>query len=241
MQMPDFEKFTWNEREVRDYLGYLAALAEPEYAEFSARGVNSERPVLGVRVPTLRKIAREIDRGAPEEFLKINPVSLEETLVTLMVFARKAERDGVGLRGLKKFAGLSDSWCTTDILCSELKIVKKQPEKFLPMVDALLGERNQFLVRTGVVLLLSYYVTQGYLGVVFDRIFLVKDRPEYYIKMAVAWLIQVCYVHFPEDTFHAVLKSPELPDWVKRKAVSKIQDSLRISPEDKALAKSVFK
>ena len=48
----------------------LLELAEPEYADFVAKGAPSDYPVLGVRVPKLQGIANDIFKsGTADEFL----------------------------------------------------------------------------------------------------------------------------------------------------------------------------
>ena len=54
----------------------------------------------------------------------------------------------------------------------------------------------------------------------------------YYVKMAVAWAISVCYIKFPKETFK-LLQENSLDDFTYNKALQKIIESYRVSEEEK--------
>ena len=214
----------------------LSSLAEPEYGDFVAKGAPSDYPVLGVRVPAIRKLAAETSEEEMLEFLeKTEPKSREEVHLFSFLLARKIKKNGLNKKEFFKHVSRFDSWEMVDLFCASLKCVKKNREEWFEVIDELLSG-PEFSARMGLVLLLDYYVDSDYLEVVFDRIVGVKDREEYYVKMAVAWLLQKCFVYYPELTF-SFMKNAKLPEWTLRKAISKIQDSYRIEKVWKKRAK----
>ena len=52
------------------------------------------------------------------------------------------------------------------------------------------------------------------------------------MRMSVAWAVSIYFVHFPKETF-AYLKDNRLDDWTYNKALQKIVESYRVSPETK--------
>ena len=54
----------------------------------------------------------------------------------------------------------------------------------------------------------------------------------YYVDMAISWLLCELYVKFTSDTYEFI-KSTKLSDFIVRKATSKVNDSFRVSKEDK--------
>lgn len=54
----------------------------------------------------------------------------------------------------------------------------------------------------------------------------------YYVKMAVAWAVSVCYVKFPEIT-EKFLQKNSLDAFTHNKAIQKIRESYRVSKEAK--------
>ena len=63
-------------------------------------------------------------------------------------------------------------------------------------------------------------------------------RDEYYVKMALAWLVCECFIKFPEPTL-GYLRASHLPKWTFNKAISKICDSYRVEPEMKDLLRKM--
>jgi 3-methyladenine DNA glycosylase AlkD len=137
---------------------------------------------------------------------------------------------------------LLDNWCTVDTFCAALrKTVKHHEAEFFDnKVEKLLVNKNEFAVRAGVVLLLDLYVNFDYLFTIFDRIESLKTRKEYYVKMAVAWLLAECFIKFPDETL-SYLKVSKLEPWTFNKAISKICDSYRVDPETKKYLKTLRK
>ena len=64
------------------------------------------------------------------------------------------------------------------------------------------------------------------------------DHEGYYVKMAVAWALSVCYVKFPKETM-LLLKENRLDDFTYNKALQKITESFRVSPEDKDIIRDM--
>ena len=60
----------------------------------------------------------------------------------------------------------------------------------------------------------------------------------YYSNMAAAWALSLYYLKFPEDTL-AYLKESRLDDWTYNKALQKICESLRPSPETREMIRSM--
>lgn len=54
----------------------------------------------------------------------------------------------------------------------------------------------------------------------------------YYVKMAVAWAISVCYVKFPKKT-ESVFEENLLDDFTHNKSIQKIRESYRVPKESK--------
>ena len=208
----------------------LINLAEPEYGDFVAKGAPSEYPVLGVRVPRIQELAKEVFQGDYQEFLdKFEPKSREEMHLKSLVLARKIQKDGLDKKELFSHIEKMDSWEMVDIFCSRLKSVKENREEWLEYIDEMLAG-SEFFARMGMVLLLDYYVDEDWVQIVYERILKLKNRDEYYVKMAVAWTIQKCFVYFPDLTF-VFMQTAGLPEWTLRKAISKIRDSFRVDEE----------
>ncbi|MBR3257052.1 DNA alkylation repair protein [Candidatus Saccharibacteria bacterium] len=211
----------------------LISYADDEYRQFSMRGIPCERPFLGVRIPDIRRLVGKIKREDFEEFLGVKPVAFEEVIARGFLIGR-LDYNGI-LEYFDSQIEYLDNWCSVDTFCSALrKKIEKNRDDFLDKkIESLLKSDNEFATRTGLVFLLDFYVSSEYLQLIFDRIESLKTREEYYVKMALAWLVAECFIKFPEETFSYMIQS-ELDDWTFNKAISKICDSRRVEPDIKA-------
>ena len=227
----------------------LARLADDDYREFSKKGIPTDRPFIGVRIPQIREIVKEISPCFCTEFLKTEPVAIEEVLARGMVICELSYEEMMAKRseinGKSWFdsqVDIIDNWCTCDVFCSGVtkRINGHLAEVLDQKIEGLLNDSREFAVRVGLVLLKCAYVDFDYLNVIFDRVENLREREEYYIKMASAWLVAECFTKYPEETF-AYLKVFKLPKWTYNKTISKICDSYRVAEEDKAVLRKMRK
>ena len=62
----------------------------------------------------------------------------------------------------------------------------------------------------------------------------------YYVYMAKAWLISMCYIKYPDTTLE-YLKRTKINNMLYNKAISKICDSKRVLKDDKITLKNMKK
>lgn len=218
----------------------LSKLADDEYREFVMKICPSERPFLGVRVPQIRDLTKQVPAEKISEFLKVQPVGYEEVLARGFLIARLPYDEMV--QWFDSQVDSIDDWSTCDTFCSAVgKVVKKNKAKFFDAkMDELLSDSREFAVRVGLVLLKAAYVDEEYLQVIFDRVSGLAERDEYYIRMGIAWLLCDCLIKYPTATTSYMLSS-KLPKWTYNKTISKICDSYRVDEETKGLLRKMRK
>ena len=218
----------------------LVSLADDEYREFSMRGIPSDRPFIGVRIPDIRKLVSKISPEDFDTFIDVTPIAIEEVLARGLVIARLPYEKM--LEVFDSQIKYLDNWCTVDIFISALrKTVRHHEADFLDKkVEPLLKSQDEFAVRAGLVSLLDFYVKEEYLHLIFDRIESLSRHTEYYVKMAIAWLLAECFIKFPDETF-SYMKTSSLEKWTFNKAISKISDSYRVEKDAKDLLKKIRK
>lgn len=221
-----------------DFRTKLASLFDDEYRKFCIRGIPCDRPFLGVRIPEIRKLVNNISKEDIDVFIKAKPVAIEEVIARSFAIARLPYDKMIKV--FDSHIKLLDNWCTVDTFCAALrKTVKNHEADFLDQkVEPLLESKNEFTTRAGLVCLLDFYVKPDYLGLIFDRVESLKSRDEYYVKMAIAWLLAECFIKFPDETM-LYLKVSRLEPWTFNKTLSKICDSYRVDPDAKTLIKSL--
>ena len=167
--------------------------------------------------------------------MKIN--TYEEVMLVFLIIASIQSYDEA-IFYLKIFIKYIDSWGITDTFASSFKIVKKNKEKALTLIEELIMSNDAFSKRLGYVLLLDYYVDKEYLSLIFNYIKNEKTK-NYYVQMAISWLLSVMYIKYKDETYY-FLKNNNVDEFVMHKTISKINDSFRITDEDKLKAKSLL-
>lgn len=223
----------------KDLRELLVANSEEKYQKFSAKLTPTEKPIIGVRTPKVRELAKLVSPEKIEKLLKVKPVTFEEVLFRGFLIGRLPYEKMV--EWFDSQVGYIDNWATCDLFCSSLKVIKKYRDEFLEMkVLGLLDGSKEFVVRTGLVLLKCYYVDEKYLDLIFEWMEKLGVRKEYYIRMAIAWLLTECFIKFPTATT-GYLVSSNLPKWTFNKTISKVCDSYRVDEETKVLLKRMRK
>ena len=211
---------------------YLKSISEESYKEFNSKIIFTNYEMLGIRLPKLRILAKEIFKTDYKEFLNINITYYEEAMLYLLVIALIKDIDELMLY-FPKALDLIDNWALCDSFCGSLKIVINNKEYFLKVIDKLLKSDKTYNVRVGLVLLLNYYVSEDYLDLIFKYLDNINSD-EYYINMAEAWLLCEIFIKYQSDGLK-YLENNKLNSFTINKTISKIRDSFRVSKEIKEM------
>lgn len=216
----------------------IIELADNGYQRFSASLLPNIDNVLGVRLPLLRKLAKEIAKGDWRGYMgTVKSEYFEEIMLQGMVLGyAKADVEEM-LFYISDFIPQIDNWSVCDSFCIGLKFSKDNKERVWEFLQPYLVSTQEYEIRFGVVMLLNFYIEDAYI----DRILTLLDNIEhegYYVKMAVAWAISICYVKFPGTTM-AYLKNNTLDNFTYNKALQKITESYRVDKETKNVIRSI--
>ena len=198
-----------------------------EYKKFSERIIDTNYPMIGVRTPILKKLSKSMSLDVLE---LNNEKYYEEVLLKLFVISNIKDKEEYD-KYFNKYIYKIDCWSLCDSFDTASKIVKKNKEHYFNVVKELLKDDYLFAVRVGLVILLNYYVEEEYLSKIFDLVDNI-NREEYYIKMAIAWLLSICYIKYPKET-SKYLDNTKIDDFTYNKTISKICDSYRIDKKTK--------
>lgn len=211
---------------------------DEEYQKFSAALIPNINHVLGVRLPELRKLAKQIAKGDWRTFLEHgeNEYFEEIMLQGMVVGYVKSDIEEI-LYYAADFVPKMDNWSVCDSFCNGLKFTKTNKKRVWDFLQPYLSSTHEFDIRFGVVMILDYYIEEEYIRTVLQLLDSVKHEG-YYVKMAVAWAISICYVKHPELTMK-YLKNNLLDDFTYNKALQKITESLRVDKETKKMIRGM--
>ncbi|MFR2410909.1 MAG: DNA alkylation repair protein [[Clostridium] symbiosum] len=225
-------------RELTDVRKELELLADEPYRVFHSRLLPGTENILGVRVPCLWKLARRLVKEEGSGYLgRAGDDTYEEIMLQGMVIGLLKEDTGQMLKRLPAFMAKAENWAHCDIVCSGLKKVKDDRESVLAFLKPYISSEREFEARFAIVLLLDYYIDEDYIDTTLELLQQVV-HPGYYVKMAVAWALSVCYVQFPEKTLACMREGP-FDDFTYNKALQKITESFRVDKEEKAFIRSL--
>lgn len=264
----------------------LKGEAEEQYRIFNQKFVLTNKNVmLGVKVPRMRSIAREIAGGDWEDFLMgygfcvettmqgagqprmeelCRTIFFEEVMIIGMVIDLINVEPARRLALVEQFVPLIDNWAVCDVFCGGAKWVGEpgrgpkscnkvpleQMWEFLQRylfpdmrechIQSETAGKNlqrkcsganpqgsmEFEIRFGVVMLMSYFLTEEYIGKVLLQMEKVR-KGDYYVDMAVAWCLATARAKFDERTQEFVRNATLTPSVIK-KYEQKVRDSLRV-------------
>jgi len=213
----------------------LKLLVDSKYKEFHSNlcpGINN---ILGIRVPILRKYAKELSEKYDFKYLmsNIEDEYYEEIMLKGMLIGLNKDLEWNELeRYIKDFVPKIDNWAICDTFCASLKITNTYKEKMWNLINEYAGSSEEFEVRFAVVMILDYYIDSSYLQKDFE-IFNSIKLDKYYVKMAVAWAISICLIRFYNETILYLENNITLDNWIYNKAIQKAIESYRISDKQK--------
>ena len=226
------KKNTAHSNDITDIKEQLSLLAEPAYRDFSSSLLPGTEHILGVRLPALRKMARKLAKeNWLENLARCTQDSFEEIMLQGFIIGyAKAPLPEI-LEQTAAFLPKINNWSVCDSFCITLKAAGENPAEFWDFLQLCLQSGEEFTVRFAIVMLLDYYITPEYIDRLFP-IFDVISHEGYYVKMAAAWAVSMCYVRFPEKT-ESYLNSCRLDDFTYNKSLQKITESLSVDKETK--------
>lgn len=209
----------------------IFSLADEKYKEFHSGLCPNTNNIIGVRVPILRNYAKELVKdGFDKNYNKIKTDYYEEIMLKGMMIGIEKMNIETKLSYIKDFIPYIDNWAICDVFVAGLKI--KEKEEFYKFIKKYLrSDRTEFEIRFGLVSLLDYFIDEEHIEEIFKFTDKIK-REEYYVEMAIAWLISICYIKFPKET-KQYLRDNKLSDFAYNKSIQKIIESRRISEEEK--------
>ncbi len=207
-------------------------MAEPEYQAFISKLLPGTENILGIRIPALRKLAKQLVKGDWRAYLnEAQGEFFEEIMLQGMVIGYANAGIDEVLSYVSEFVDKIDNWSVCDSFCSTLKIAKKHPKEMWDFIQPYLADDREYYIRFGVVMLLNYYISEEYADEALQAMDKIKSDA-YYVKMGVAWAISMYYVNLPEKTM-PYLRKNHLDDFTYNKTLQKITESLKTDQKTK--------
>ena len=214
----------------------LFELQDIKYRDFHSKlmpGINKET-VIGIRVPVLRKFAKEFVKTSEAElFLQQLPHQFYEENNLHMMLITEIKDYSKCMKEVQRFLPYIDNWATCDF--PEPKCFRKNKEAVLAKICEWLESSETYTIRYGIGMLMRLFLDEDfsteYLKLVAD-----VQSQEYYVNMMIAWYFATALAKQWEETV-PYIEQHRLPEWVHKKTIQKAVESYRITPEQKEYLK----
>lgn len=221
-------------------LNEIMECRDPSYKEFHKKLIPTidESTVLGVRSPKAQAIAKKYaNTKEGDEFLSSLPHKYyDENVVHAFMLGNLRISNEALWERIKKFLPYVDNWAVCDGLVCHLKRFFKDKESAFPLVLSCL-DGDTYTIRFGLVCLLNYYIDNEHMDELLKICANIKSD-EYYIDMALAWLVSFMLIKEYEKSLPLLLGG-KLDTWVHNKSIQKARESFRISDEQKNYLKGL--
>lgn len=218
----------------------LFELRDIKYRDFHSGLCPGTANIIGVRISMQRKLAQEIARGDFRKFLaEVQNEYYEETMIEGFVIAKTKLDLAERLELLRGFVPKIDNWAVCDSVCASFKFREEDLSKVWDFILQFQSSTAEFELRFMLIMMLDYFLREEYVEQILVIVNNIKSE-QYYVRMAQAWLIAELFVKTREQTLR-LLKHNNLAPWVQNKAIQKIRESYRVTPDDKQLLLSYKK
>lgn len=184
---------------------------------------------IGIRVPELRKIAKEIIEKDAYKFLEELPHKYyEENLLHGFIIQRIKNYDEC-IKRLNIFLPYVDNWAVSDTMMP--KIFSKNKNKLLKEIKKWIKSKHTYTIRFGVDCLMALYLDNDFKVEYLDLVKKIKSN-EYYVNMMISWYFATALAKQYDSTI-SIFESKELDKWVHNKSIQKAIESYRVTDEHK--------
>lgn len=215
----------------------LFELQDTKYRDFHSKLMpeTDKETVIGIRVPALRKFAKEFGKTPEAEvFLQQLPHYYYEENNLHMMLITGIKDYSKCMEEVQRFLPYIDNWATCDF--PEPKCFRKNKEAVLIEVKKWIKSAETYTIRYGIGMLMRLFLDEDFSPEYLEMVAGVRSQ-EYYVNMMTAWYFATALAK-QWDAAVPYIEQHRLSDWVHRKTIQKAVESYRITPEQKEYLKS---
>lgn len=213
---------------------FLRSNSEEKFKGFTEKLINTSLDMVGVRVPILRKAAKEISKGDWRDFLTWEMRSYEQCFVKGVVIASAKMCQEERLELSDRFLPEITDWSVCDSFCGSWKVERGKEDALWDWSADLLDTGEEFRMRVGAVMMMDHFIDDAHIGRMLDLLTAERRSPGYYWDMGCAWALSFCFIRYPDETEEAMFRGT-LSTEILRMTVNKVRDSYRV-PDDRKKA-----
>ncbi len=214
----------------------LFTLQDVPYGDFTHKLIPtlSRECIIGVRLPALRKLAKDLTKQQPEAvalFLNSLPHHYHEENLLHGFLIEQVKTFDQAIAYTEAFLPYIDNWAVCDTFSPKLFL--KYPKETYTHILQWLKSPQPYTIRYGIGLLLSNYLDDLFESEMLSLVASIQSD-EYYVNMMIAWYLATALAKQYEATL-PLIQSQTLSPFVQNKTIQKARESRRISQEVKEM------
>jgi len=212
----------------------LNLLAETDYKVFNQKIIPTNYEMMGIRLPALRKMAKELAAETDiEEWLKKARLDTYEHILLYGLVLSQLKKPTLDMifNYLDPLILKFDNWAHVDTIISSMKMFRKHQKEVSDHFLPLKVHEGEFTKRVFVILLMDYYMDEEHIDATLKHLAEVPQG-QYYVDMAIAWALSYGLIKYYDKTV-VLLEQKAFSKFVHNKAIQKGRESYRISAERK--------
>lgn len=216
---------------------YLLSEQDIKYRNFTLPLIPNvdENTFIGVRLPIIKKYAKELSEKDRLEFLNNLPHQYHEENILHAFILSNMKDYNTFLNYVNEFLPYVSNWSVCDTICNK-NLVKYRPQ-LIKEIYKWLKSDELYRVRYAVKCLMNYYLSEN-----FKEEHLLKVREvkldDYYVEMMIAWYLATGLAKNYES-FVKVIEEKWFNKSIHNKAIQKAVESFRVSEEHKVYLKTL--
>ena len=216
---------------------YLLDNRDEKYRNFTLPLIPNfyEKTFIGVRLPIIKKYAKDLDEKSRVGFLNSLPHQYhEEYILHAFILSNIKDYDEF-IKYVDKFLPYVTNWSVSDTICN--KHLNKYKDRLINQIYEWLQSDELYRVRYAVKCLMNYYLNEDFKK---EHLLKVKEvkLEDYYVEMMIAWYLATGLAK-NYDSFIKVIEDRWFNKSIQNKAIQKAVESYRVSDDHKEYLKQL--
>lgn len=225
--------------EMQQYIeNKLKSMADEDYLKFQMKICPQAKNRLGVRMPDLHALAKEIyETYGLDYFRYLKSDYYEEIMLEgLIIGLLRIDLEQI-FEYIRNFLPKIDNWAICDSFCASLRLArwKRNKEAFWNFILPYLQSKREYEVRFAIVMMVDHFVINAYVDYVLPLLDTVKHKG-YYVIVAMGWLVAEVYAKCPYAAAYYMCNC-HLDDYTYNMITQKITQSKKVIESDKIVVR----
>lgn len=216
----------------------LFELQDKKYRDFHSKLIPNipYENIIGIRIPILRKFAKEYAKENTEVFLHSLPHRYyEENNLHMMLITAIKDYDRC-ITEVENFLPYIDNWATCDFPAPAC--FKNNTDRLLTHIVKWIDSDEPYTIRYGIGMLMRLYLDDNFKDEYLKIVAQVKSE-EYYVNMMIAWYMATALAKQWDSTI-VYIEEKRLSEWVHKKTIRKAIESYRITDKQKEYLRTLI-